>query len=68
MFEQIKGILAASSMLRRLVMVNGLVLLLVVTLGAMDRLTGGSVSAVWPADGAWLLATSWKLEVLASRP
>ena len=38
MFEQIKGILAASSMLRRLVMVNGFVLLLVVTLGAMDRL------------------------------
>ena len=47
MFDQIKGILAASSMLRRLVMVNGLVLLLVVTLGAMDRLMGGSVSAVW---------------------
>ena len=55
-------------MLRRLVMVNGLVLLVLTTLDAMDRLTGGSVSAVWPAEGAWMLATSWKMEVLASRP
>ena len=68
MFEQMKGILAAGSMLRRLVLVNGMVLLLVTTLDAVDRLTGGSLSAVWPSDGAWLLATSWKLEVLASRP
>ena len=50
MFEQMKGILAAGSMLRRLVLVNGMVLLLVTTLDAVDRLTGGSLSAVWPSD------------------
>lgn len=59
---------AQGGMLTRLVWLNVVVFLVLMTLTLGDRLMGGALSAVLPSEGAWTLATSWRLETLASRP
>lgn len=55
-------------MLSRLVMLNAGVFLALLTLDVVDQLTGGTVNAVLPQASARTLATSWRMEVLASQP
>ena len=59
---------AQGGMLTRLVWLNVVVFLVLMTLTLGDRLMGGALSTVVPSEGAWTLATSWRLETLASRP
>ena len=55
-------------MLSRLVMINGIVFLALLTLDLVDQMTGGIVNAVLPAESARTLATSWKKDVLLQQP
>ena len=55
-------------MLSRLVMINGIVFLALLTLDLVDQMTGGIVNAVLPAESARTLATSWKKDVLFQQP
>ena len=68
MWDDLKATWRDGGMLTRLVWVNAAVFLLLMTLTLVDRLSGGVVSAVLPAEGARTLATSWRLDVLATRP
>ena len=52
----------------RLVMINGIVFLALLTLDLVDQMTGGIVNAVLPAESARTLATSWKKDVLLQHP
>ena len=55
-------------MLSRLMMINGIVFLALLTLDLVDQMTGGIVNAVLPAESARTLATSWKKDVLLQQP
>ena len=55
-------------MLSRLVMINGIVFLALLTLDLVDQMTGGIINAVLPAESARTLATSWKKDVLLRQP
>ena len=55
-------------MLSRLVMINGIVFLALLTLDLVDQMTGGIVNAVLPAESARTFATSWKKDVLLQQP
>ena len=52
----------------RLFWLNVAIFLLLTTLDLVDTLTGNVVGEVLPSLGARTLATSWRLEVLATRP
>lgn len=68
MWESVKQTWRSGGMLTRLVWVNVGVFLALATANLVDRWTEGALSMVLPSEGAWTLATSWRLEVLAARP
>ena len=68
MWENVRAVWRDGGMLTRLVWVNAAVFIVLVTLDVADRLGGGVVAQILPADGARFLATTWRVELLAQRP
>ena len=71
MWENLKAVWRNGGMLARLVYVNVAVFLFLLTLDIVDRYFGGVVASMLPNDpihGARTLATSWRLDILATRP
>ena len=55
-------------MLTRLIWVNVAVFVLLTTCDVLDQFGGGVVSSLLPPEGARMLATSWRLDILSQRP
>ena len=55
-------------MLTRLIWVNVAVFVLLTTFDLLDQFGGGVVSSLLPPEGARMLATSWRLDILSHRP
>ena len=68
MWESATTFWKQGGMLSRLVMINGIVFLALLTLDLVDQMTGGIVNAVLPAESARTFATSWKKDVLLQQP
>ena len=55
-------------MLTRLIWVNVAVFVLLTTFDVLDQFGGRVVSSLLPPEGARMLATSWRLDILSQRP
>ena len=55
-------------MLTRLIWANVAVFVLLTTFDVLDQFGGGVVSSLLPPEGARMLATSWRLDILSQRP